>query len=64
MHPLISGFRRDVYEICDLLGYYAASCGNCLPRCPETSLNNYHTTPRDTPEDSRFQMQPLFSVYQ
>jgi hypothetical protein len=29
-HTLISGFRRDV-EICALLGYYAASCGNCLP---------------------------------
>ena len=24
-------FRRDVDEICNLLGYYAASCGNCLP---------------------------------
>jgi hypothetical protein len=28
---LISGFRPDVDEICALLGYYAASCGNCLP---------------------------------
>jgi hypothetical protein len=28
---LISGFHRDVYEICALLGYYVASCGNCLP---------------------------------
>jgi hypothetical protein len=28
---LISGFGRDVDEIFDLLGYYAASCGNCLP---------------------------------
>ena len=28
---LILGFRRDVDEICGLLGYYAASCGNCLP---------------------------------
>jgi hypothetical protein len=28
---LISGFRRDVDEICGLLGYYAASCGNYLP---------------------------------
>jgi hypothetical protein len=28
---LTSGFRRDVDEICALLGYYAASCGNCLP---------------------------------
>jgi hypothetical protein len=28
---LISGFRRDVDEICSLLGYYTASCDNCLP---------------------------------
>jgi hypothetical protein len=71
------GFRRDVDEICALLGYYAASCSNCLPtfgdnvsvpfsrvknpsraldpcpvkmgptRCPETSVNNYHTTARN-----------------
>ena len=27
----VSGFRRDVDEISALLGYYAASCGNCLP---------------------------------
>jgi hypothetical protein len=25
---LISGFRRDVDEICALLGYYTASCDN------------------------------------
>ena len=29
VRTLISGFRRDV-EICALLGYYAAFCGNCL----------------------------------
>jgi hypothetical protein len=66
-------------EICALLGYYAASCGNCLPtfrdnvlvpssrvsysdswplkmgltRCPETSVNNYHTAPRNIPEERR-----------
>jgi hypothetical protein len=28
---LISGFSGDVDEIWALLGYYAASCGNCLP---------------------------------
>jgi hypothetical protein len=28
---LISAFRCDVGENCDLLGYYAASCVNCLP---------------------------------
>ena len=45
---LISGFRRDVDKIYALLGYYAASCGNCLPtfRCPE----------RNTPVERRFQV--------
>jgi hypothetical protein len=28
---MISGFRRNVDEICRLLGYYTASCGNYLP---------------------------------
>jgi hypothetical protein len=28
---LILCFHRDVDKICALLGYYAASCGNCLP---------------------------------
>ena len=28
---LTSGFRRDVDDICALLGYYAASHGNSLP---------------------------------
>jgi hypothetical protein len=31
MGALILGFRRNVGEICALLGYCAASCGNCLP---------------------------------
>jgi hypothetical protein len=30
-YTLISGFHRDADEICALLGYYAALCGNCLP---------------------------------
>jgi hypothetical protein len=76
---MISDFRRDVDEFCDLLGYYAASRGNCLPTfrdnhlhgsrvrvafllgllaredgIPETSVNNYHKTPRNNPEDRRF----------
>jgi fatty-acid desaturase len=77
LYILISGFRRDVYEICALLAYsyYATYCCNCLPtfrdngsvpfswvkspsnpvkmgpiRCPETSVNNYHTMPRNIPE--------------
>jgi hypothetical protein len=28
---VISGFRRDVEETCDLLGYYAALSGSLLP---------------------------------
>jgi hypothetical protein len=31
VHTLISGFRRNIDEICGRLGYYAALCGNCLP---------------------------------
>jgi hypothetical protein len=29
---VISGFRREVHEICALLGCYAASSGNPLPK--------------------------------
>jgi hypothetical protein len=29
---VISGFRREVDEICVLLGYYAAYSGNSLPQ--------------------------------
>jgi hypothetical protein len=60
---LISGFRRDVDEICALLGYYAASCGNCLPTfrgnisVPSSRVksptDNYHTTPRNIPKERR-----------
>jgi hypothetical protein len=32
---LILGFCRDVDEICGLLGYYTASCGNYLPTLRE-----------------------------
>jgi hypothetical protein len=42
---LISGFRRDVDEICGLLGNYMASCGN-----------NYHTTPCNYPKDHRLHL--------
>jgi hypothetical protein len=65
----VSGFRRDVDKICVFLGYYEESSGNPLPTYrdnvsvlssrvkkiywPETSVNNYHTTPRNTPEKCR-----------
>jgi hypothetical protein len=60
LKDLISGFRRDVDEICGLLGYYAASCGNCLPTFGTDKLSRnvgkHHTTPRNTPEDRRFNL--------
>jgi hypothetical protein len=34
---MISDFRRDVDEICALLGYYAAWRGNCLPTFRENA---------------------------
>jgi hypothetical protein len=49
---LISGFRHDGDELCALLGYYSDSW-LCLACCPETSVNNYHTTPRNIPEECR-----------
>jgi hypothetical protein len=52
---LISGFRRDVDEICGLLGYYAASCGNCLPtfRDNVSVPSSRVTTRRNNPGDRR-----------
>jgi hypothetical protein len=58
--PFLWSLKRP--EMCGLLGYFTASCGNYLPTfrdnvsvpssrvkipilCPETSVNNYHTTP-------------------
>jgi hypothetical protein len=68
--PLISSFRRDVDEIYALLGYYAASCDNCLPtlrdnvsiRRPEKSVNDYHTTPRNIPEQRECE-ESLFDLH-
>ena len=63
---MISGFRREVAENCTRLGNYAASSGNFLPAsgfmnpeagkklpigCPETSVRNYHYSPRNYPEE-------------
>jgi hypothetical protein len=53
---LRSGFRRDVDEICGLLGYYTASCGNCLP----TFWDNVSVPSSRNPEDHRF---PQISYY-
>jgi hypothetical protein len=35
---MISGFRRDVDDICALLGYYAAPSGNPLPTLRDVSV--------------------------
>jgi hypothetical protein len=70
----ISGYRRDIDDICALLGCYAASCSNCLltfrirdswpwriglMRCPESSVSSYRTTPRNVPEERRSHDFPL-----
>jgi hypothetical protein len=34
----ISGLRRNVDEIFALLGYYAASCGNCTVQLPHDAM--------------------------
>jgi hypothetical protein len=60
---VISGIRRDVDEISALLGCYTAWSvptfrDNSVPSSigsPETWLQNYHSTLRNTPEDCRFQ---------
>jgi len=51
----MSGFRREVDEICAVVGCYAAYDGNLLPiGCPETSAINYHRTLRNIPEERIF----------
>jgi hypothetical protein len=63
---VISGFRREVDDICALLGYYAACSGNYRLfgtssrshlqgwiDCTETSVRNYHYTLGNTPEERR-----------
>jgi hypothetical protein len=51
---LISGFRRDVDESCTLMGYYAASCGNCLP----TFWDNVSVTSSQVKNPSRKERKP------
>ena len=49
---VISGFRRDIDEICDLLGYYAASCGNCLPTFRDVSATQRRVITQKTTDFS------------
>ena len=60
MLNLISGLRRGVDEICGLLGYYAASCGNCLPtfRDNVSVPSSRVKSPTRTPEDRTFHFRP------
>jgi len=49
---VISGFCHEVDEICTLLGYYTAHCGNSLlTDCP--LVRNYHTMQRNIPEECK-----------
>jgi hypothetical protein len=48
---LISGFGRDVDEICALLGCYAAPCSNCLPTFPDNV--SVPSRPPDCPSQDR-----------
>ena len=49
---VISGFRRDIDEICALLGYYAATFQDKMgpTRCPDASVKDYQSTLRNIPE--------------
>ena len=57
---LISGFRRDVKEICALVAYYAANSCTSLPTfrdnisVPETSVGHYSSTLPKIAEDRRY----------
>jgi hypothetical protein len=65
MSYVISGFRRDLGDICAILGYYLAYGSSYLPTfresllvlemgliaCHETLVMNYHQTLRNIPED-------------
>jgi hypothetical protein len=45
--------KEKIYttEICALLGYYVALCGNCLPEFWDSY--NYHMMPHNIPEERR-----------
>jgi hypothetical protein len=55
IQSLISGLCRDVDEICGRLGYYAASCGNCLP----TFRDNVSVPSSRAKSPSRKESQPI-----
>jgi hypothetical protein len=65
---VISGFRRDIYEICALLEYYAALSrvkkSKTLEDGPiggsEMSVQNHHSTLRNNAEERRSHINLLF----
>jgi len=73
---VISGFHHDINEICCLLRFYTALNDSSLydvseqpicaikndPRCPETSVKNYHSTLRNIPEKTQILLCFLFWV--
>jgi hypothetical protein len=60
---VISGFRREVDENCDLLGCYTGRSGKSLPiGCPETSVGNYHYSLRNNPEKRSSRVDILFVI--
>jgi hypothetical protein len=57
---VISSFRREVYEICALLGYYAAYSGNSLPTFQDNlSIRNFHYKLRNIPEKKHISKEEL-----
>ena len=77
-YTLISGFRRELDEICTLLGYYTALKGSPVPtfrdnlsvpssmvkKTKKKIVRNYHSTLRNIPEESRSQSQDsLCEIY-
>ena len=55
---VISGFCREVNDICVLLAHYAVYGGNFFltfwDGCPETSVRNHHNTLHNVPEERRY----------
>ena len=63
----MSGFRRDVDEICAILGYYAAYGGNTNVSgpigCPKTAVKYYHHTLRNIPKEFRVPYACYYTYY-
>ena len=69
---MISGFCRDVNEICDLLGFYTAQSGKPVLTFQDNLLDplswvkrllsNYHSMLCKIPEERRFHKFESFSI--